>query len=102
MDRLGVSLGYPASSVGSASSPCANMVNAIDLASQPVAQSSTCLRFKAGVAAIKWAPRVWERHRAAVDAWQAEQHAWTLAGDPRGTHGAKITGRLKGTGQQRV
>ena len=49
------------------------------------------------VIAVKWAPRVWDRHRAAVDAWQAEQraiaaradqqHAWTLAGDPRGTYG---------------
>jgi hypothetical protein len=53
------------------------------------------------VLAIKWAPRVWERHRAAVEAWQAEQraiaaradqqHAWTLAGDPRGTYGTKGT-----------
>jgi hypothetical protein len=49
------------------------------------------------VMAIKWAPRVWERHQAAADAWKAEQcaiaaradqqHRWVLAGDPRGVHG---------------
>ena len=53
------------------------------------------------VMAIKWAPQVWARHQAAAEAWQAErraiaaradqQHAWTLAGDPRGTYGTKGT-----------
>jgi hypothetical protein len=48
------------------------------------------------VMAVKCAPRVWERHQAAVEAWKAEQralvaradqqHAPTLAGDPRGTY----------------
>jgi hypothetical protein len=43
----------------------------------------------------------WARRRAAVDAWEAEQraiaaradqqHAWTLAGDPRGTYGGAKT-----------
>ncbi|MDT5333409.1 MAG: hypothetical protein QOF31_4706 [Mycobacterium sp.] len=53
------------------------------------------------VMAVKWIPRFWERHKAAVDAWKAEQraiaaradqqHAWTLAGDPRGTYGTQGT-----------
>ena len=48
-------------------------------------------------AAIKYGPRVWERHQAAVAAEQRrlaataaradQQHAWALAGDPRGTYG---------------
>jgi hypothetical protein len=43
----------------------------------------------------------WARHCAAADAWAAEQkaiakradqqHAWVMAGDPRGTYGAGIT-----------
>jgi hypothetical protein len=42
-----------------------------------------------------------------VDAWQAEQrataaradqqHAWVLAGDPRGTYGAEIVAATEGT-----
>jgi hypothetical protein len=46
----------------------------------------------------RWGRGAWARHCAAADAWKAEQrataaradqqHAWTLAGDPRGTYGA--------------
>jgi hypothetical protein len=53
------------------------------------------------VAVVKRTPSWWARHQAAVDAWKAEQraiaaradqqHAWTLAGDPRGTYGAEIS-----------
>jgi hypothetical protein len=49
------------------------------------------------VAAVKWVPRVWARHQAAVEAWQAEpravaaradqQHAWVMAGEDRGVYG---------------
>jgi hypothetical protein len=48
--------------------------------------------------AYRWGRVVWVRHCAAADAWQREQaaiaaradqqHAWVLAGDPRGTYGA--------------
>jgi hypothetical protein len=48
--------------------------------------------------AYRWGRVAWIRHCEATDAWQAEQkaiakradrqHAWTLAGDPRGTYGA--------------
>jgi hypothetical protein len=56
------------------------------------------------VIAVKSAPELWARHQAAADAWQAEQraiaaradqqHAWALAGDPRGTYGEKGTDSL--------
>jgi uncharacterized membrane protein (Fun14 family) len=55
------------------------------------------------VAVIKRAPSWWAQHQAVVDAERDrlaaiatradQQHAWTLAGDPRGTYGAEITRR---------
>ena len=55
----------------------------------------------AAVAAWKYAPQVWARHQATVVAEQRRlaaiaaradrQHAWTLAGDPRGTYGEKVS-----------
>jgi hypothetical protein len=55
----------------------------------------------AAVAAWKYGPGVWARHEAATEAERQrltaiaaradQQHAWTLAGDPRGTYGAKGT-----------
>src|ERR1700682_5670628 len=58
------------------------------------------------VMAAKWAPSLWARHQAAVEAWKAEQHAianradqqhaWVLAGDPRGTYGAEVAVATKG------
>jgi hypothetical protein len=51
--------------------------------------------------AYRWGRAAWVRHCADADAWAAQQkaiaaradqqHAWTLAGDPRGTYGAKGT-----------
>ena len=56
----------------------------------------------AAVAAWKYAPEVWARHQAAVAAERSrlaavaaradQQHAWVLAGDPRGTYGATFAG----------
>jgi hypothetical protein len=53
------------------------------------------------VIAYQRAPGWWAAHQAAVAAEQArvagiaaradQQHAWVLAGDPRGTYGAEIT-----------
>jgi len=53
--------------------------------------------------ACRWGRVAWVRHCAAADAWEREQraiakradqqHAWVLAGDPRGTYGSEITGR---------
>jgi hypothetical protein len=53
------------------------------------------------IAAWKYAPGIWARHQAAVAAEQRrlaaiaaradQQHAWIMAGDPRGTYGAEIT-----------
>jgi uncharacterized membrane protein YdjX (TVP38/TMEM64 family) len=47
--------------------------------------------------AYRWGCAAWARHCAAADAWKAEQkaiakradqqHAWVMAGDPRGTYG---------------
>jgi hypothetical protein len=63
------------------------------------------------VMAVKWAPQLWERHRAAVEAWKAEQHAiaaradqqhaWTLARErhqhPQGGQvGAAVVGATPG------
>jgi hypothetical protein len=49
----------------------------------------------------KFGPGWWAAHQAAVAAEEQrlagvaaradQQHAWTLAGDPRGTHGTKGT-----------
>ena len=57
----------------------------------------------AAVILYKRAPGWWAAHRAAAAAEHArlaeiiaradQQHAWTLAGDPRGTYGAEITRR---------
>ena len=56
------------------------------------------------IAACKYAPEVWARHQAAVAAERRrlaavavradQQHAWVLAGDPRGTYGAASRARL--------
>jgi len=53
------------------------------------------------IAAWKHAPQVWAGHQAAQAAEQRRlaaiaaradrQHAWTLAGDPRGTYGEKVS-----------
>jgi hypothetical protein len=53
--------------------------------------------------AWRWGQRAWVRHCADADAWTAEQkaiakradqqHAWTLAGDPRGTYGVVPKGK---------
>jgi hypothetical protein len=50
--------------------------------------------------AYRWGRKAWVRHGAAADAWQREQkaiaaradqqHAWVMAGDPRGTYGVEI------------
>jgi hypothetical protein len=47
--------------------------------------------------AYRWATGAWARHCEAADAWELEQkaiaaradqqHAWVMAGDPRGTFG---------------
>jgi hypothetical protein len=49
----------------------------------------------------KWAPGWWAAHQASVAAEERrvaevaaradQQHAWVLAGDPRGTYGSEIT-----------
>jgi hypothetical protein len=49
------------------------------------------------VVVVKYGNRVWREHRADVDAWETQQkaitkradhqHAWTVAGDPRGLYG---------------
>jgi endonuclease/exonuclease/phosphatase (EEP) superfamily protein YafD len=64
----------------------------------------------AAVVLYKRAPVWWAAHRAAVAAEQArltavaaradEQHAWVLAGDPRGTYGVATEGNR--TAAQRV
>jgi hypothetical protein len=51
--------------------------------------------------AWRWGRAAWQRHCAAADARAAEQaaiaaradqqHAWVMAGDPRGTYGTKGT-----------
>ncbi len=51
--------------------------------------------------AYRWGRGAWARHCADADAWEAEQkaiakradqqHAWVLAGDPRGTYGEMVT-----------
>ena len=56
----------------------------------------------AAIAAWKYAPEMWARHQAAVAAERSRlaaivaradrQHAWVLAGDPRGTYGATLAG----------
>ncbi len=66
----------------------------------------------AAVAAWKHAPEVWARHQAAVAAERRrfaaivaradQQHAWVLAGDPRGTYGAGFAGEGSQTAPQRV
>jgi hypothetical protein len=50
--------------------------------------------------AYRWGRAAWGRHCVAADAWQRErgaiaaradqQHAWVIAGDPRGTYGAEV------------
>ena len=55
----------------------------------------------AAVAVWKFGPGVWARHEAAMKAERQrlaaiaaradEQHAWVMAGDPRGTYGTKGT-----------
>ena len=64
------------------------------------------------IAACKYAPEVWARHQAAVAAERRrfaavamradQQHAWVLAGDPRGTYGAAFAGEGSHTAPQRV
>jgi hypothetical protein len=61
----------------------------------------------AAVAACKYAPEVWARHQAAVAAERRrlaaiaaradQQHAWVLAGDPRGTYGPTFAGEASQT-----
>ena len=55
----------------------------------------------AAVAAWKYGPGWWAGHQSTVAAQQCRlaaiaaladrQHAWTLAGDPRGTYGEKVS-----------
>ena len=63
----------------------------------------------AAIAAWKCAPEMWARHQAAVAAERRrlaaladQQHAWVLAGDPRGTYGATFAGEGSQAAPQRV
>jgi hypothetical protein len=59
----------------------------------------------AAVIVVKHAPGWWAAHEAAVDAEERrlagiaaradQQHAWVMAGDPRGTYGAGDHGGVK-------